>query len=88
MIDKNPRIPAMSAIRGIPGTFERAVLLAILRLGEHAYGRAILNEAQTRVQRQVATGGVDATLDRLEQKRLISSPLGSGNPVRARRSRW
>jgi hypothetical protein len=36
------------------GAFEQAVLLAIVRLGEHAYGRAILKEVQTRLERDVA----------------------------------
>ncbi len=69
------------------GTFEQAILMALVQLGKEAYGRAILNEAQTRLQREVAAGAVYATLDRLEQKGLISSRLGSGTPVRAGRPR-
>jgi PadR family transcriptional regulator PadR len=69
------------------GTFEQAILMALVHLGKEAYGRAILNEAQTRLQREVAAGAVYATLDRLEQKGLISSRLGSGTPVRAGRPR-
>ncbi len=69
------------------GTFEQAVLLAIVHLGEHAYGRAILNEAQSRLQRTLAAGAVYATLDRLEQKALISSRVDSGTAVRAGRPR-
>src|SRR5215469_4135166 len=69
------------------GTFEQAVLLTLVRLGKEAYGRAILSEAQSRLQREVVAGAVYATLDRLEQKGLISSRLGSGTPVRAGRPR-
>ncbi len=69
------------------GTFEQAILMALVHLGREAYGRAILNEAQTRLQRDVAAGAVYATLDRLEQKGLITSRLGSGTPVRAGRPR-
>jgi DNA-binding PadR family transcriptional regulator len=69
------------------GTFEQAILLALVRLGKNAYGRAILKEAQARLQRDVAAGAVYATLDRLEQKGLISSRLGSGTAVRAGRPR-
>ncbi len=47
------------------GTFEQAILMALVHLGREAYGRAILNEAQTRLQREVAAGAVYATLDRL-----------------------
>jgi PadR family transcriptional regulator PadR len=69
------------------GAFEQAVLLAILRLGDGAYGRAILKEVQVRMARDVAAGAVHATLERLERKRLIASRLGPGTPVRGGRSR-
>jgi DNA-binding PadR family transcriptional regulator len=69
------------------GLFEQAVLLALVRLGVDAYGRAILKEVQVRVKREVAAGAVYATLDRLEAKHLISSRLGAGTAVRAGRPR-
>lgn len=69
------------------GAFEQAVLLAVVRLGDEAYGRAILREVQTRLERDVAAGAVHATLERLENKRLLSSRLGAGTPVRAGRPR-
>ena len=69
------------------GAFEQAVLLAIVRLGEHAYGRAILKEVQARLERNVAAGAVHATLERLEKKGVVSSRLGSGTPIRGGRAR-
>lgn len=69
------------------GAFEQAVMLAIIRLGNGAYGRAILKEVQDRMQRDVAAGAVHATLDRLERKALISSRLEQGTPIRAGRAR-
>jgi hypothetical protein len=45
------------------GTFEQAVLLAIVRLREDAYGRATLREVQERLGREVAAGPVHATLE-------------------------
>jgi PadR family transcriptional regulator PadR len=69
------------------GAFEQAVLLAIVRLGDNAYGRAILKELQVRLEREVAAGAVHATLERSERKGLISSRLGSGTPVRDGRAR-
>ena len=69
------------------GGFEQAVLLAVIRLRDEAYGRAILKEVQTRLERDVAAGAVHATLDRLEQKGLVSSRLGTGTPVRDGRAR-
>ena len=69
------------------GAFEQAVLIAVVRLQADAYGRAILKEVQARLGRDVAHGAVHATLGRLEQKKLLSSKLGSGTPVRAGRAR-
>lgn len=71
----------------ILGTFEQAVLLAVVRLGEDAYGRAILKAVQVRLERDVAAGAVHATLERLERKGLLSSRLGPGTPIRAGRAR-
>ena len=71
----------------ILGAFEQAVLLAIVRLGEDAYGRAVLKEVQVRLDRDVAAGAVHATLDRLEDKGLVGSRLGSGTPIRSGRPR-
>jgi PadR family transcriptional regulator PadR len=69
------------------GSFEQAVLLAIIRLDHGAYGRAILNEVAARLERDVAAGAVQATLDRLERKGLVRSTLGSGTPIRDGRAR-
>ena len=52
------------------GQIEQTVLLALARLGRHAYGRAILNEIQVRLNRDVTAGAVSATLERLEAKGL------------------
>src|ERR1700726_1770173 len=71
----------------ILGSFETAVLLAIVRLSEDAYARAILKEVQSRLERDVGAGAVHATLERLEEKNLIASRLGPGTPVRGGRSR-
>jgi PadR family transcriptional regulator PadR len=69
------------------GAFEQAVLLAIVRLRENAYGRAILKEVQARLDRDVAAGAVHATLERLEKKSLVTSRLGSGTAIRGGRPR-
>jgi len=71
----------------ILGSFEQAVLLAIVRLADRAYGRAILKEVAARLERDVAAGAVQATLERLERKRLARSRLGSGTPIRDGRAR-
>ena len=69
------------------GAFEQAVLLSIVRLGDEAYGRAILKEVQERLERDVAAGAVHATLERLQGKGLIASRLGSGTAIRGGRAR-
>ena len=69
------------------GSFEQAVLIAVMRLKDDAYGRAIFKDVQARLDREVAPGAIHATLDRLEKKTLLSSKLGAGTPVRAGRAR-
>ena len=68
------------------GTFEQAVLLALARpatlLGKQGYGRAVLKEVELRLNREVSAGAVYATLDRLEQKGLISSEVREGDDQR------
>src|SRR3954467_1161792 len=71
----------------ILGSFEQAVLLAIVRLESGAYGRAILKDVQVRLERDVAAGAVQATLERLERKGLVRSKVGSGTPIRDGRAR-
>ena len=69
------------------GVFEQVVLIAILKLRNAAYGRAILRETEHCLDRNVAAGAIYATLDRLEEKGLISSELGPGAPERGGRPR-
>jgi len=73
------------------GAFEQAVLLSLVRpvtpLGREAYGRGVLSDVQHRLGRDVAAGAVYATLDRLEQKGLVSSALEAGGAGRAGRPR-
>jgi PadR family transcriptional regulator PadR len=71
----------------ILGGFEQAVLLTLVKLGKDAYGRAIIRELSGCLNRDVAAGAAYATLDRLENKGLISSSLTSGTPVRDGRAR-
>jgi DNA-binding PadR family transcriptional regulator len=69
------------------GPFEQAVLLAVVRLREDAYGRAILKHVQERLGREVAAGAAHATLSRIEKQGLVTSWLGSGTPIRGGRQR-
>src|SRR5262249_395128 len=71
------RYGKLACMADVLGTFEQAVLMALIKpttaLGKEAYGRAVLKEVQVRLDREVSAGAVYATLDRLEQKGLISS---------------
>src|SRR6185436_19522871 len=69
------------------GSFEQAVLLAIVRLRDDAYGRGIMREVQERLEREIAAGAVHATLERLEGKGFIRSKLSMGTPIRDGRAR-
>jgi len=69
------------------GQFEQAVLVTLIHLGKEAYGRAVLNEVQARLQREVSAGAVYATLERLESKGLVSSKLAPGTAIRGGRAR-
>lgn len=67
------------------GEFEQVVVLAILRLGEDAYGVTIRREIAQCTGRDPAPGALYTTLDRLEDKGLVSSRFG--DPTSARGGR-
>jgi len=62
--------------------FELMILLALIRLGENAYGVPISMEIEKRTRRNVALGSVYAALERLEKKGLVVSSLGEATPER------
>ena len=63
------------------GEVEQLVLLAILRLGEGAYGVPIVEEILQRTGREVSRAAVYIALRRLRQKGLVSSWLADPDPV-------
>ena len=69
------------------GSFEQAVLLAILRLGENAYGVTIREEIIARTEREPSPGALYVTLDRLEEKGLVRSQFGDPTPQRGGRAK-
>jgi DNA-binding PadR family transcriptional regulator len=69
------------------GEFELLVLLAVLRLGDEAYGTSILEEIARRTRRPVARGSIYITLDRLEAKGLLGSERGDPTPMRGGRAK-
>lgn len=69
------------------GTFELAVLLAVVRLGDNAYGLTIRRDLAARTGREYAVGAVYTTLQRLADKGLLTSRASEPLPVRGGRSR-
>jgi PadR family transcriptional regulator PadR len=69
------------------GEFELTVMLALLRLGENAYGVPISREIQRQCGREAALGSVYATLERLQKKGLVSSSLGDPTAERGGRAK-
>ncbi|MCZ6918129.1 MAG: helix-turn-helix transcriptional regulator [Gemmatimonadetes bacterium] len=64
------------------GEFEQLILLAVLRLGEEAYGMTIRQEVERRTGRDVSAGAVYTTLGRLENRGLVCSWPGETVPER------
>lgn len=64
------------------GTFEEHVMVAVLRIGEEAYGMAVRRELEAVTGREVTVGAVYSTLDRLEAKGLLDSTRGRGGGSR------
>jgi DNA-binding PadR family transcriptional regulator len=60
-------------------------MLALMRLGDGAYGMTVRRELEETADRRVSLGAIYATLDRLETKGLVTS--FPGVPGRERRGR-
>ena len=61
---------------GYLGELEQMILLAVLQLGDGAYGTNVIEELNRRADREVSRGALYVTLDRLEEKGMISSSVG------------
>jgi PadR family transcriptional regulator PadR len=67
--------------------FELMILLAILRVGEDAYGVPIAREIEATGKRTVLLGAVYAALDRLQEMGLVASSVGDPTPERGGRAK-
>jgi PadR family transcriptional regulator PadR len=61
--------------------------MALIRLGNGAYGASILKEIRDRTGRDLATGTVYMTLGRMEEKKMIASYIGLPTTMRGGRRR-
>ena len=69
------------------GEFEYLVLLALLRLGDEAYGMTVRRELADTAERDAGIGSVYQTLERLERKNLVESSVGDSMARQAGRPR-
>jgi PadR family transcriptional regulator, regulatory protein PadR len=70
------------------GQFEQLTLTAVLALGENAYGVTIHAKVEQLARpKRVLLGAVYVTLDRLEEKGLLSSRLTDPTPERGGRAK-
>jgi PadR family transcriptional regulator, regulatory protein PadR len=67
--------------------FELMILLAILRVGDEAYGVQIAREIEATSGRRVLLGAAYTALDRLERNALVSSRTGDPTPQRGGRAK-
>jgi DNA-binding PadR family transcriptional regulator len=69
------------------GSLEHIVLLAVMRLGEEAYGITVRSEIESAAGRDLSIGAVYATLVRLESKGLVKSYAGEPTAERGGRAK-
>ncbi len=69
------------------GEFEQILLLAVLRLGDEAYGVAIRAEIESCARRKTTPGALYTTLERLETKGLLAARTGEPTPERGGRAK-
>jgi DNA-binding PadR family transcriptional regulator len=69
------------------GEVEHVILLAIVRLGDTAYGVTIRHEIEQRTGRELAIGALYTALERLEGKGFVRSRLSDPTPERGGRSK-
>ena len=64
------------------GEFEQLVLLAVIRLGEEAFGPEIAAELEKTIDRTVTRGALYSTLNRLDEKGLLGWAAEEPGPDR------
>ena len=69
------------------GEFEYLLIAAAVRIGDEAYGAAILQEIERSSNRECSIGALYTTLDRLEAKGMIKTWTGKPTQERGGRSK-
>jgi PadR family transcriptional regulator, regulatory protein PadR len=69
------------------GEFEYLLIAAAARLGDEAYGAAMLQEIERSTTRKCSIGALYTTLDRLEAKGMIKTWMGQPTTERGGRAK-
>jgi DNA-binding PadR family transcriptional regulator len=69
------------------GSLEHIVLLAVMRLGDAAYGISVRGEIEATTGRDLSLGAIYATLTRLESKGFLKSCEGEPTAERGGRAK-
>src|SRR4051812_30347529 len=67
--------------------FELVILLAVLRVGDNAYGVSIATEIENTGGRTVLLAAIYTALDRLQENGLVTSSYGDPTPERGGRAK-
>jgi PadR family transcriptional regulator, regulatory protein PadR len=67
--------------------FELMILLAILRVGDEAYGVPVAEEIEGATGRPVTRASIYTALDRLQRMGLVTSAMGDPTPERGGRAK-
>jgi PadR family transcriptional regulator, regulatory protein PadR len=73
--------------RSFISDFETMVLLAVIRIGDEAYGVPVSREIENTTGRSVSVAAVYAALQRLESRTLVTSRWGEPTAVRGGRAK-
>jgi DNA-binding PadR family transcriptional regulator len=69
------------------GELEELTLLAVLSLGDEAYGITVQEVIERETRREVTLGAVYAALERMERKGLLRSAMSAATAARGGRSK-
>jgi PadR family transcriptional regulator len=69
------------------GELELAVLISVARNGDDAYGAVVRRDLSARARRDYAVGAIYTTLQRLEDKGLVTSEMSEPTAVRGGRAK-
>lgn len=67
--------------------FEQMILLAVVRLGDDAYGVSICDEIEARSGRTISVAAAYTALERLEARGFVNSWTAEASPVRGGRAK-